>query len=47
MLQNADPVEAERLLELAQDQVMRRWLDYEKLATQPAEAFAADARKED
>ncbi|GAA1394109.1 pyruvate:ferredoxin (flavodoxin) oxidoreductase [Luteococcus peritonei] len=47
MLANADPEESQRLLELAQDQVMRRWLDYEKLATQPAEAFAADARKED
>ncbi len=47
MLANADPAEAERLVELAQDQVNRRWLDYEQLATQPAEAFAADARRED
>ncbi|HEX2856934.1 MAG TPA: pyruvate:ferredoxin (flavodoxin) oxidoreductase [Propionibacteriaceae bacterium] len=40
MLQNADPEEAERLLVLAQEQVDRRWKEYEHMAAQPAEAFA-------
>lgn len=46
MLQAADPAEAERLLSLAQDQVNRRWAEYEELATRGAEAFAADARRD-
>lgn len=46
MLQAADPAEAERLLTLAQDQVNRRWAEYEELATRGAEAFAADARRD-
>ncbi len=45
MLMNADPVEAERLTELGQRQVERRWEEYEGLATQSAESFAADARR--
>ncbi len=46
MLFNADPDEAQRLLELAQEQVERRWLDYERMATRHASEFAADARKD-
>jgi pyruvate-ferredoxin/flavodoxin oxidoreductase len=46
MLANADPVEAERLLELAQAQVQRRWADYESRAMQTADAFLPDARRE-
>ena len=34
------------LLDLAQDQVNRRWDDYERMATRGAEAFAADARRD-
>ena len=45
MLASANPVEAQRLLELAQDDVDRRWADYEDLANRPASAFAADARR--
>ena len=43
LLQQTHPEEAERLLELAQEQVERRWREYENLATQPASAFALDA----
>ncbi|WP_420176136.1 pyruvate:ferredoxin (flavodoxin) oxidoreductase [Luteococcus sp. OSA5] len=46
MLVNADPAEAERLLGLAQQQVERRWLEYERMATRSADEFAADARKD-
>ncbi len=46
MLQRADPVEAERLLGLGQEQVRRRWQEYEEMATRGADAFAADARRE-
>ncbi|MBW3086497.1 Pyruvate-flavodoxin oxidoreductase [Austwickia sp. TVS 96-490-7B] len=46
MLAGADPAEAERLLELGQEQVARRWEEYEQMATRGAESFAADARKE-
>ncbi|WP_168581765.1 pyruvate:ferredoxin (flavodoxin) oxidoreductase [Gephyromycinifex aptenodytis] len=46
MLANADPAEAERLLELSQDQVMRRWAEYEEMATRGAQEFAADARRD-
>ena len=45
-LAGADPAEAERLLELGQEQVARRWSEYEELATREAQDFAADARKE-
>ena len=44
MLQNANPEEAERLLELSQQEVDRRWADYERLATAPAEYFAVNAQ---
>lgn len=46
MLATADPDEAQRLLELAQDQVDRRWSEYERMATRTADEFAADARKD-
>ena len=46
MLANADPVEAERLLELGQAQALRRWSEYEARAMQSAEAFEPDARRE-
>ncbi len=45
MLANVDPAEAERLLELGQEQVNRRWAEYEEMATRKAEEFAADARR--
>ncbi|MGA4669187.1 pyruvate:ferredoxin (flavodoxin) oxidoreductase [Propionibacteriaceae bacterium Y1923] len=44
MLQRTNPEEADRLFALAQRQVDRRWREYENLATQPASAFALDAR---
>ena len=44
MLQASDPDEAARLLELAQEQVNRRWQEYERMAVQSADAFATDAR---
>ena len=46
MLASADPVEADRLLQLGQQQVARRWAEYEQMATREAHDFAADARKE-
>ncbi|WP_091970306.1 pyruvate:ferredoxin (flavodoxin) oxidoreductase [Propionibacterium cyclohexanicum] len=46
MLAAKDPQEAERLIQLGQEQVNRRWADYEEMASRPAEMFAADARKE-
>jgi len=45
-LTNTDPVEAERLLALAQEQVDQRWKTYEDMATRGAQRFQADARKE-
>ena len=44
VLKAADPEEAARLTELAQDQVDRRWAEYEELAMRGAEEFAADPR---
>ena len=46
MLMKSDPVEAERLLELGQDAVNRRWQSYEEMATRESARFAADARRE-
>lgn len=46
VLKAADPDEAERLIELAQAQVNRKWAEYEELATRGAERFAADPRKD-
>lgn len=46
-LHAADPEEAERLIDIAQAQVDRRWAEYEELALRGAEKFAADPRKEE
>ena len=46
-LANADPAEAERLLNLAQQTAQLRWETYEEMASRGAKDFAADARKED
>jgi pyruvate-ferredoxin/flavodoxin oxidoreductase len=45
MLRNTDPVEAERLLALAQEAVDQRWATYEEMATRSASQFTADARR--
>jgi pyruvate-ferredoxin/flavodoxin oxidoreductase len=44
MLMNSDPEAAERLLELGQEQVNRRWAEYEEMATRGADRFAEVAR---
>lgn len=44
MLTRSNPVEAARLLEIGQDHVLRRYAEYEQLASRPAEMFSADAR---
>ncbi len=44
MLAQADPAEAERMLELAQQTVNQRWSTYEEMATRSASDFASDAR---
>ena len=44
-LANADPVEGERLLGLAQQAADQRWQLYEEMATRPAQSFPADARR--
>jgi pyruvate-ferredoxin/flavodoxin oxidoreductase len=40
MLMNSDPESAERMLELGQDAVNRRWAEYEEMATRGADRFA-------
>ena len=45
MLRNANPEAAERMLELGQAQVERRWRDYEEMAMRTAADFAADAKE--
>lgn len=45
-LKAADPEEADRLLQLAQGQVDRRWAEYEELATRGAQRFAPDPRRD-
>ena len=45
-LANAHPEEAERLLELAQESVDRRWKTYEDMASQGPHEFPPDARKD-
>jgi pyruvate-ferredoxin/flavodoxin oxidoreductase len=45
-LANADPAEAERLLDLAQAAVDLRWQIYEDMATRDAGQFPRDARRE-
>ena len=44
LLRNSDPVEAERLLVLAQAAVDQRWQTYEEMATRGAQRFPTDAR---
>ena len=44
MLQKAHPEEAERLLDLGQRQVERRYAEYAEMASRTAENFAVDAR---
>ncbi len=45
MLQNANPEEAERLLDLGQEAVNQRWAVYEEMAMRSAAEFAPAARK--
>ncbi len=47
MLAAADPDEAERMLELAQQTVNQRWEQYEEMATRSAAQFESDARAND
>ena len=47
ILRNSDPVEAERLLMLAQAAVDQRWQIYEEMATRGAQRFPTDARAAD
>ncbi|HEY3337707.1 MAG TPA: pyruvate:ferredoxin (flavodoxin) oxidoreductase [Propionicimonas sp.] len=44
MLMNSDPESGERLLALGQEQVNRRWAEYEEMATRGAERFAEVAK---
>ena len=44
-LANADPVEAERLLGLAEQAIEQRWNVYEEMASRGPEHFHADARR--
>ena len=44
ILRNSDPVEAERLLVLAQAAVDQRWQTYEEMATHGAQRFPTDPR---
>ena len=44
MLTRSNPEEAERLLEIGQEHVLRRYAEYEQLAGRPADMFSADAR---
>ena len=45
-LANADPAEADRLRDLAQQTVHQRWQIYEEMASRDAGDFPADARKD-
>jgi pyruvate-ferredoxin/flavodoxin oxidoreductase len=45
-LANAEPVEAERLLGLAEQAIEQRWNVYEEMASRGPEHFHADARRE-
>ncbi|MCA0294777.1 MAG: pyruvate:ferredoxin (flavodoxin) oxidoreductase [Actinobacteria bacterium] len=44
MLMNSDPESAEQLLAMGQEQVNRRWAEYEEMATRGAERFAEVAK---
>ena len=45
-LANADPVEAERLLGLAEQAIEQRWNVYEEMASRGPQHFHPDARRE-
>ena len=45
-LANSDPVEAERLLGMAEEAIEQRWNVYEEMASRGPEHFHADARRE-
>ena len=45
MLTSTDPETAEHMLEMGQQQVDRRWRDYEQMSTRTAAEFAADAKE--
>ncbi len=45
MLMTSDPESAERLLALGQEQVNRRWAEYEEMATRGADRFAQVAKQ--
>ncbi len=45
VLARSDPAEAERLAQVAQEAVDRRWATYEEMATRPAGSYAPDARR--
>ncbi|MDO5635545.1 MAG: thiamine pyrophosphate-dependent enzyme, partial [Micrococcus sp.] len=45
MLRSTDPEAAERMMEAGQEQVDRRWRDYEELSVRTAAEFAADAKE--
>ncbi|MGC2378456.1 MAG: pyruvate:ferredoxin (flavodoxin) oxidoreductase [Mycobacterium sp.] len=45
ILANTDPVEAERLLTLAEQEVRQRWASYEEMATRGPARFPADASR--
>jgi pyruvate-ferredoxin/flavodoxin oxidoreductase len=45
-LANSDPVEAERLLEMAEQAIEQRWNVYEEMASRGPEHFHPDARRE-
>ncbi len=47
MLMNTDPEAAQRFLEFGQDQVNRRWQEYEEMATRGADRFAPDTTRSD
>ena len=44
MLTSTHPEEAERMLQLGQDQVLRRFAEYEQMASRTADMFAASPR---
>ncbi|HEY2127241.1 MAG TPA: pyruvate:ferredoxin (flavodoxin) oxidoreductase [Streptosporangiaceae bacterium] len=44
ILAQRDPAEAERLMALAEQEVLQRWATYEEMATRGAARFPADAR---
>lgn len=47
MLKTADPQEAERLMEISQQQVLRRYAEYEAMANRAPEMFTPDSRSKE